>query len=157
MRRANTLLPFFLGGTVTIKDEFNKILEDLTAQFGFSQDKLHDTVVGLFVANPRTEVARIVCSEKEEKIGISFHINLYPTDTIQVYNAALALYPSLQLFNCYYQDAKGHTYTGLDAQIKMEQDRQHAYTRLAAKQEEAKKQEEFELRQLDKKGKITFH
>lgn len=142
---------------MTTKENYDKLLEVLSKKFGFVEDKLHELVTGLVVPNPKTEVARLICHDVDDRIGIAFHVDLVPTDAIQIFNVAKETYPKLELFNIYYQDAKGLTYTGLDAQMMLEQDRQNKYFHAFAQQEKMKAQEDWEIKQLEKKGKITFH
>lgn len=142
---------------MTTREEYGKLLEVLLQKFGFVEDKLHELVTSLVIPNPKTEIARLICHETDDRIGIAFHVDLVPTDAIQIYNIAKETYPKLELFNIYYQDSKGLTYTGIDAQMMLEQDRQNKYFQAFAQQEKHKAQEDWEIKQLEKKGKITFH
>lgn len=142
---------------MTTKENYTHLLEVLCKKFGFQEDKLHEFVSSLTIPNPKTEVVRLVCHEVDDRIGIAFHVDLVPTDVIQIFNVAKDTYPKLELFNSYYQDAKGLTYTGMDAQIMLEQDRQNKYFQAFAQQEKQQAQEDWQIKQLEKSGKITFH
>ena len=142
---------------MTTKENYANLLEVLIKKFGFVEDKLHELVTGLVIPNPKTEIARLICHTDEDRIGIAFHVDLVPTDAIQIYNVAKEAYPTLELFNIYYQDGKGLTYTGMDAQMMLEQDRQNRYFEAFAQQEKRQTEEDWQIKQLEKKGKITFH
>lgn len=142
---------------MTTRETYANLLEVLCKKFGFQEDKLHELVTGFIIPNPKTEIARLICHEQDDRIGIAFHVDLVPTDAIQIYNAAKETYPKIELFNIYYQDVKGLTYTGIDAQMMLEQDRQNKYFQAFAQQEKQQAQEEWQLKQLERKGKITFH
>jgi hypothetical protein len=142
---------------VTTKEDYTNLLEVLCAKFGFKDDKLHDLVTALIIPNPKTEIARVICHEKEDRIGIAFHVDLVPTDAIQIYQVAKDAYPKIELFHIYYQSIDGLTYTGIDAQMMLEQEREVRYFEAFAKRENAQQIEEAQIEQLEKKGKITFH
>jgi hypothetical protein len=104
----------------------------------------------------QTEIVRVVFDNKDAFLGLSFQIEVVPSDAIQIFSEARQAVPEVQLLNSYYRDQKGDVFHAHDAIIMAEHERQQKFNAAAAQAAKAKQADEWEMRQM-RKGKITFH
>ena len=138
------------------EEQYNKYVSDVAAHFQFQVDKIHNHIHS-FKSALKVEVARLMYFEHDQTIGIQFHIEIANTDTIQVYEICKKLLPELRLLQSFYVNAKGEVFNGIDATVMLENDRENKMVQVLAAREKAQQQEAYELRQMEKKGKLTFH
>ena len=142
---------------MTTVEQFQKIASDIAAKYQFEIDKLHELVLSFKVAGESVEVARLLYDEASQTIGMQFQIEIINTDAIQMFSFAQHLCSEVKLLQCFYVSAQGEFLHGIDAQIMMEHDREHKMIQALAARERAQQEEAFQLKQMEKNGKITFH
>jgi hypothetical protein len=120
-------------------------------------DKLHEHVISLRVPANNHEVARLVYIAGDQSIGIQFQIEIINTDAIQLFSVCQEHHREIKLLHSFYQNAQGELFDGIDAQEMMEHDKENRMIQVLASRDKAQQEEAFQLRQLEKKGKITFH
>jgi hypothetical protein len=140
----------------TIED-FRDLANKTAEHFKLSQDAIHVQVIALIVPGVKDEVVRFVFDETVQKICMSFHVSTNPTDAIQIFAFVKHQFNEILLLDCYYPAAGGTTYSGIDAQIMLEQERQNAYLKIFQARTQKEEAAEWQLEQLQKNGKITFH
>lgn len=154
-------LLFLQGGFMSL-EKFKEFSEDLAAQFTLKVDFIHETIASLYVgeALQKVEIARVFYSVDENpeiyQFSISFQIEAIPSDMIRIFNYAGIKFPQLQLLTSFFALPDGQFYSGLDAQIMMEQVREAKYFDMFMKREKQRELEEWQIKQQEKK-KPTFH
>lgn len=138
-------------------EQYKQLVSGLAEHFKFRVDNLHEYVQALVVPGVNNEVARVIFSEADQTIGVAFQIEITPTDAIQVFDYAKGLLMETALFQSYFVDSNGIFSNGMDAQIAAEADRQNRYTKTVREQSRRQAEEEWNLKQLEKAGKVTFH
>lgn len=137
-------------------DEFRKIVTLFEEKFQLVATSLHEHVMLLTLPDKITEVCRVVFHVADGLLGISFHVEAIPTDAIQLFNEASNVVPEVVLFNTYFRDAKGNFFSGHDAVVMAEHDRQQKTELALAEKAKIKQAEEWEMKKI-REGKITFH
>lgn len=138
-------------------EQFNELVENVSSEFKFILDKLHEHVISLKVQGNPQEVARMVYIEVDQSVGIQFHIEIVNTDAIQLFSVCQKHNKDIRLLQSFYQNPQGELFNGLDAQIMMEHDKEDKIIQALASREKAQAEEAFQLKQMEKKGKVTFH
>lgn len=157
-----------------------QLVKELREKFGLGAERQHEQIFSLKTPGPTgMDCFRLLFLEDSQNIALSFHIDLTPTDVIQLWNWTLKRlkeitlerntetgeerWSTLVLLNAYYEGPDKAIYTGIDAQIMSEQEKQNrmieALNQREDRKEQAKlEQAEWELEQAQKAGKkIVWH
>ena len=79
------------------------------------------------------------------------------TDAILIYSAGYKLNRELRLYESFYEDGLGILHKGVDARLAVEQDREASMYQRIMEEERAQEESEYQIKQMERTGKITFH
>lgn len=137
--------------------EFKDLSQQLADRFQMHQTFIHEHIVSISSKQVPLELARLIYYQEEKVIGVAFHIEVIPTDSIQIFSAAKTFHNDVQLVPCYFETREGTIYNGIDAQIMQEREKETKYLEVLESRVKSEKEAYLKLKQLEKAGKVTFH
>lgn len=157
-------------------EHLQSLAKAVNEKFGLQIDVIHEGILNLKVPGTGPDVARLILLPNQDRVAISFQIEVVPTDAIQVFEFARATFQEitrvqnpenpeqstfeeLAMLNCYFEGQDKSVYTGLDAQIMVEQERTNRVIKALEQREDKKaEQAEWELKRAQQSGKkVTWH
>lgn len=124
--------------------EYNWIIDKLSSKYGIHAKKEHEYVHEFFEGPIPVMKLMYGINEKngvrENRILVSFHLNLDSVDAIQWYLRIQNFHPTLYMVSCYFKDDNNETFLGQGAElIKMYKDEQLILANWAKDKDETKK------------------
>lgn len=160
-------------------EHLKALVEIMAKKFTLQAEQIHAQIYALKVPGLNKEVCRLMLLEEQEILGITFHVEMTPTDAIQVWSFAQTMCQDLtkvaievpegaepqymtddlRLLMSFYETKDKQVFSGPDAEIMAEQEKQNRIIQAVTKKEDKRVQEaEWQHQQDVRNGKKpTFH
>lgn len=147
------------------KTDLEEVSKKTAEYFQLACKNLSETIVSVFHQASQAEVFRVELFDHAEKetglvtscLGLSFHIEVVPTDAVQIFSHARGINREIYLLNSFYLGNDGNFYHGLQAYITSEADKEKAISNRAAHDIKMQQLEEWEVLKLERSGKLRIH